>query len=415
MSIFRNSLLIASFFLCCGFSINLQNSSLSEFVQWYAEYTHTNVVLDSTIDKTLTVYAHSVDEADVHDFFRVVLQNSGLSVVNEGGFVSVRQGGAAPVSGNTNLAALRNDIIVASANPVKLDTLIVSFKNRSAAALVPLFESYLGSCSGGGSCPVTVSLLPGNRIFLRGDADLIGLCRDLAFDLDLAVARYVVEAVIVENLIDQDSARGVEFAGGNVSGFGRVLAGSVLNVATGGLSAVIDHADLSVVLRFFDSDSHYKILSTPSVILSDNETARLFVGSNIPVITGESTSAASSTDSPFRTIERRDVGLEINVSVASLSSDLVRLNTNISASSVSDTSIAGVVDVVTNQRELKTAFDTQLGHVVGIGGLVSTDVSDQVNSVPFLSDIPLVGGLFESKTHSLSKRNLSVFLSVRSI
>lgn len=419
MYLFHSSLLMVVLFFCCGFTFTLQNSSVGDFVRWYAAETHKNVVLDSSVDKKLTVYAQSVSEADIDQFFMVVLRNSGLTVVNDGGFVSVR-----PSDSNTRSLPLPSLPLIGSPSVIKgdntfdsvdLESVILSFKHRSASSLVPLFKSFLGSCSGGGQCPVIVNVVSGNRLFLRGDSELISLCTALGADLDLSVSRYLVEAVVVENMVDVDSSRGVEFSVGQSTDFGQVLAGTILNVASGGLSAVIDHADLSAVMSFFDSNGKYRILSTPSIILSDTETARLFVGSNIPVITGESTSAANPSDTPFRTVERRDVGLELKVSVDSLSSDAVRLVANISASSVSDTSVAGVVDVVTNQRQLNTSFDAELGQVVGIGGLISTDNSIQVNSIPWLSKIPFIGGFFRSNTDSTSKRNLSVFLSVRTI
>lgn len=71
---------------------------------------------------------------------------------------------------------------------------------------------------------------------------------------------------------------------------------------------------------------------------------------------------------------------------------------------------AGAVDLVTNKRELSTSVIVQDGELLVLGGLISEQVQRNLNKVPALGDIPVLGNLFRYRSTKTERRNLMVFL-----
>jgi general secretion pathway protein D len=142
----------------------------------------------------------------------------------------------------------------------------------------------------------------------------------------------------------------------------------------------------------------------------DNEEARIVIGQNVPFITGSyAVSAASTTPTPFQTIERKDVGLTLRIKPQISEGGTVRLQIYQEVSSV-DNTVANPAGVTTNKRAVESTVLVDDGQIVVIGGLIQDSVKDGLQKVPVLGDIPLLGGLFQYKTRTRTKTNLMVFL-----
>jgi general secretion pathway protein D len=119
-------------------------------------------------------------------------------------------------------------------------------------------------------------------------------------------------------------------------------------------------------------------------------------------------SGASTTPTPFQTVERKDVGLTLQVKPQISEGGTVRLQIYQEVSSIQDqTNPAGVI---TNKRAVGSTILVDDGQIVVIGGLIQDTVNDGMQKVPVLGDIPLLGGLFRYKTRSHNKTNLMIFL-----
>jgi len=175
---------------------------------------------------------------------------------------------------------------------------------------------------------------------------------------------------------------------------------------------------LGALVSALGGDARNSILSTPSVVTLDNTEAELSVGQEVPFIQGEFTTnvanqggdqASGILGNPFRTVERREVGLKLKVRPYINEGDSVRLDISQEVSSIAPTP-AGAVDLVTNKRTLATSVLVPDGGMLVIGGLRSSEVRDTINKVPGLGDIPVLGNLFRYRSSSVSRRNLMVFL-----
>ena len=165
-------------------------------------------------------------------------------------------------------------------------------------------------------------------------------------------------------------------------------------------------------IRAIASDTDTNFLSTPTLVTLDNHEAEILVGQNIPLITGSSTGSASSTENPFQTIERHDIGVSLKVTPRVNTDNSLTLTVNQTVENIAPaTSVAS--DIVTNKREITTTVLIEDEEVLVLGGLIRDDLTQRVSKVPLLGDLPLVGGLFRSTSDENSKRNLMVFIHPR--
>ena len=161
------------------------------------------------------------------------------------------------------------------------------------------------------------------------------------------------------------------------------------------------------ILNAIAGDTDSNILSTPSILAMDNEPARLFIGQEIPITTGES--LGTNNSNPFRTTSRQEVGIELEITPQINEGSSVILNIKQGVSGVAGVAQSGF-DLITNKREIETTVLVDNNQIIVLGGLIDEDKQEVVSKVPVLGSIPLIGRLFQSSSTSSVKKNLMVFL-----
>ena len=161
------------------------------------------------------------------------------------------------------------------------------------------------------------------------------------------------------------------------------------------------------IINAIASDTDSNILSTPSILAMDNEPARLFIGQEIPITTGES--LGTNNSNPFRTTSRQEVGIELEITPQIDEGTSVILNIKQGVSGIAGVAQSGT-DLITNKREIETTVLVDNNQIIVLGGLIDEDVQEVVSKVPILGSIPLLGKLFQSSSKTTSKKNLMVFL-----
>ena len=140
----------------------------------------------------------------------------------------------------------------------------------------------------------------------------------------------------------------------------------------------------------------------------DNEPAKLLVGQEIPVTTGEV--LADSNTNPFRTVQRQDVGVQLEVKPQINAGGAITLLLRQEVSSIAGPVSAGFNELVLNKREITTTVLIDDGDIVVLGGLLDQNERASVEKVPGLGDLPVLGHLFRSNAIERNKRNLMVFI-----
>jgi len=169
-----------------------------------------------------------------------------------------------------------------------------------------------------------------------------------------------------------------------------------------------DGTIFGVILTAVDQDAASNVLSTPSVMTLDNEEASIQVGQQIPISTGETLGDANLN--PFRTIERQDVGIQLEVRPQINEGDSITLFIRQEVSSIFGPVSETFTELITNRREVSTTVLADDGEVIVLGGLIEENEQISASQVPLLGDIPGIGRLFSSKGRSNVRSNLMVFI-----
>ncbi len=275
-----------------------------------------------------------------------------------------------------------------------------------------------------------------NALVITAPPDVFRSLSQVIRKLDVRRAQVLIEAVIAEINMNRALELGIQWRAttdfnknGVVGGtnFGKTtssinsVAANPLGAGNGftlgyfeGTSDVLGTQilNLGALVRALANDTSTNILSTPNIITLDNQEAKIVVAQNVPFVTGQftNTGANNSAVNPFQTIERQDVGLTLKVKPQINEGNTVRLDIEQESSSVSDSAVPGAADIVTNKRSIKTSVMVEDRHVIVLGGLMDDQLTETVEKVPLLGDIPILGNLFKAKKRTKNKKDLMVFL-----
>ncbi|MEL7091484.1 MAG: type II secretion system secretin GspD [Pseudomonadota bacterium] len=168
------------------------------------------------------------------------------------------------------------------------------------------------------------------------------------------------------------------------------------------------------LLTAITTSTSTRLLSTPSIMTLNNQEAEIVVAQNVPFVTGSFTQVGESNqpDNPFQTIERRDVGLTLNVTPQINADRTVRLEIEQEVSSLTNGNSAAGGEI-TSRRSLSTTVLVRDGNVIMLGGLLEDGSGSVSQRVPGISKLPIVGGLFRGKNATEDQRVLLVMLRPR--
>ncbi len=319
-------------------------------------------------------------------------------------------------SGNTHVVYLRY------ADAKNIATILSSVGQEAIKAEAKNVGA--GGAVGGAGDSVTVQAdEDSNALVISAPASIFPSMRAVIQQLDIPRAQVHIEAIIAEVSLDTINELGVQWAvfeedtvaaatrfPGEVP-IEEVAAGTNMpNGAILGLGSISD-GGLSFVtlIRALAGDGETNLLSTPSIVTLDNQEAEIIVGQNVPFITGQSTSSSSTTNNPFQTIEREDIGISLKVKPQINEGDAITLEIEQEVSSIAASSV-GATDIITNKRSIHTTVQLDDTEMLVLGGLIDEAFSESEQKVPFLGDIPGLGALFRSTTTNKVKRNLMVFI-----
>ena len=276
-----------------------------------------------------------------------------------------------------------------------------------------------------------------NAIVVNAPPKLMRELMQIVDKLDIRRAQVLVEAIIVEVIADKINELGVSWAvegsGSNtpvaVTNFPSFLSGVVQlgQVAEGGVtdpSGIIGDGitvgvgrisdsgvSFAAILRALEGDADTNIISTPSVVTTDNEEATLNVGQEVPFVTGSftNTGGAGGAVNPFQTIQRQQIGVKLAITPQINEGDSMVLDISQEISSIAQ-SAGNAVDLITNQRIVETTVIVDDGEILVLGGLLEDVLRESDQRVPVLGRIPLLGNLFRARKTEKLKTNLMIFI-----
>lgn len=257
-----------------------------------------------------------------------------------------------------------------------------------------------------------------NALIITAPQETLRNLKAVVKQLDVRRAQVHIEAIIAEVSYDKLQQIGIEWQtkqdGHGVFGSYRKnkdnspdITKFISSLGKGLNVGYLAGSELAAMVNAMAIDTDVNILSTPSLVTLDNEEASMMVGENIPLTTGKYTpSTGTGVSTPFQTIQREDVGIKLKVLPQINEGDAIKLKVTQEVSSVKAESDSPTLQ----KRHIETTVVVDDGKVLVLGGLIKDDFSESVDKVPLLSDIPLLGSLFQSNSTALKKTNLMVFL-----
>ena len=320
---------------------------------------------------------------------------------------------------------------------------VIYLKYAKAADVAPILNSIASTfvSESEGTKTVITHHEKTNSLIISSAEENLNAIKNIIAKLDIRRAQVLVEAIVVDLSEKAAKSLGVDaiFTGDDddsipigitrFSGTGPDLLGIAgaadddtnVSLTTTAISSLLNTQGLVAgfgdmesgegnfvgILNAIASDTDSNILSTPSILAMDNEPARLFIGQEIPITTGER--LGTNNSNPFRTTSRQEVGIELEITPQIDEGTSVILNIKQGVSGIAGVAQSGT-DLITNKREIETTVLVDNNQIIVLGGLIDEDIQEVISKVPVLGSIPLIGKLFQSSSSTTSKKNLMVFL-----
>ncbi len=267
-----------------------------------------------------------------------------------------------------------------------------------------------------------------NSLLLSANVHLLPQLIKLIEDLDAPTPQVLIEARIVEvssNFLDKLGVRWSpdgkqaftaddydnSFLAGTTTKYSKGFGGQTsINIAaalTSLRSGVVDSSiSMDFLVQFLRKNVNATVLAEPQINVRDNETAKLFVGSQVPFIKD---SQNTPTGSLNQTFSYKDVGVILEVVPHVNKDGDVNLKIRTESSTIAPVqTIAGGATLDT--RNFKTYVTARTGQTLVIGGIIQKQMSDTMRKVPVLGSIPGLGWAFKKKDKSIQEVELLVFL-----
>ena len=282
----------------------------------------------------------------------------------------------------------------------------------------------------GGKITITPDKATNSLVIMASPNDYQNLLQVIQ-KLDKRRRQVFVQALIAEISLDKLRELGLEWGmiGGasdgkyasvvgqyDPQGTISIISSLISALSTGGLSSVVTSnlgttpVNFAAVLKALQSNGVVNVLSTPTILTSDNKEAKIFVGQNVPLLTSSSITGTLSTQS----VERKDTGISLKITPQISEGEYVKLDISQEISSVAPNK-GQATDLVLTKRTADTSVVVKDKDTVVIGGLIQDEDTVTESKVPYLGDIPGLGWLFKSTSKERKKTNLLIVLTPRII
>ncbi len=262
-----------------------------------------------------------------------------------------------------------------------------------------------------------------NILLISAPPEQVDLIRQALEELDVLPPQVHIQAIIAEVSLTRDTSLGFqwnklplivsdsgEYTGEFHTDFGLPTGDGTDTETLLGLFGQITGEDFEAVLTALTTDSHVRILATPSIFTSNNQQATIDVSKGIPFVT--STSRYEQTGSKSSSVEYKSVGIVLEVTPRVTQGNVVQMEVHVTSNELGDSiTVADETYPSTNQRVADATLSIKDGYTIVLGGLMRDTIHRSSNKVPILGDLPILGSLFRTSDSRREKSELLVFLT----
>lgn len=411
-------------------SLNFQNINIRSLLQIFGDFTDLNIVTSDSVQGNLTLRLKDVpwDQA-----LQIVLDAKGLASRRNGNVIWIAPQAELSEKEKLDLEARQQ---VSEIEPLRSKVYQLNYQRADDVRQMLLGSGGGGTPGQSGGAPRMLSKRGSltadprtNQLFVSDVASKLDEIQAFIDKIDIAVRQVLIEARIVEADDKFGRSLGVRLGFGsrtNGANYGNQYGGVVpggdstvnsapaLSLPAAALGAVapttiamsLFNASasrfLALELSALEADGKGKIISSPRVVTADNIKALIEQGTELPY--------QSATSSGATAVQFKKANLKLEVTPQITPEGKVILDVDVNKDSPGER-VPGGISI--NTKHVKTQVLVENGGTVMIGGIYTQEERTQVNKVPLLGDIPVVGNLFKNNNKSNERTELLVFLTPR--
>ena len=276
-----------------------------------------------------------------------------------------------------------------------------------------------------------------NSLIIYGTAQEFQNIKNILKDLDSVPRQVLMDVLVAEVTLTDTESFGIayEIFRGNTTIFNRTFpsAGALvtptaptpLTDSTGtiiasaltgfpsGLSGIVGRASaIRAFINTLATQNRVRTLASPSVLATDNRPARIQVGSEIPILTGQtSTFTGTATPLTSNAIQYRNTGVILTIIPQVNSQGLVNLQVKQEVSAVGAPNFGSTGSPSFTTRDAETTAVVQDGDTLAIGGIIQEQKTRDRTGVPYLMDLPVVGRFFSTTSDQTDRTELVILIT----
>jgi general secretion pathway protein D len=249
--------------------------------------------------------------------------------------------------------------------------------------------------------------------------------QDALHQLDVAPLQVLLEAAIAEVTLTNNTSFGFQYfykpnSTPNststltlTNGTTNVISASApLTPTLPGFSYMFSNGNsLQAVLSAIASITHVDVLSAPEVLVLNNQTAKLDVGDQVPIVTATSTSTIDTNAPTVNSVQYLSTGVILQVTPRVNKGGMVMMDIDQQVAEPENTTTSSINSPTIQQREITSSVSVADGETIALGGLFSNQVTKSKSGIPFLQDIPYLGHLFTDTNDQVNRDELMVLIT----
>lgn len=435
-------------------SINYQNGDVRALLRLMAEELGLNAVISETVTGTTTLVLKDVPADQVID---IIFQQKGLDMRKKGNIIMIAPRDEIATREKLEFESKQQ---ISELEPLKLEQFQLNYQKSADVARLLSGVAIAGGAvaSSGGASPQRILSKRGsavadpmsNILFINDIPSKLEEIRSFIAAIDIGARQVLIEARVVEANDTFNRDLGVKL--GFINSKANELGGSGWNVVGGKMSPAVTTGTtttpatltqnsmvgvnlpsgassggtlalslfnasvtriLNLELTALEKDGIGKIISSPRVITANNVKAKIEDGTEVPYIT---TQAATAGAAQTYTVSFKPAKLSLEVTPQITPEGTVRMMLVVKKEEPDwerAVAVNGFLNPPIKSSIVETSVVVENGGTVVIGGVFVTKSGNTVNKVPFLGDIPVLGWLFKTKSESVDRRELLVFITPR--
>jgi general secretion pathway protein D len=295
---------------------------------------------------------------------------------------------------------------------------------RSATTPSPATEP-LSPTTEGGEAANRIRIIAdptNNSLMIYATPDEYSVISGMLRKIDIVPLQVLIDATIAEVTLNDQLQYGTQFffkidhilnqLGAN-SNFAPLAGLPAATLPSGSnFSGFVLSKSPAFALQALSAVTKIKVLSSPQIMVLDNQPASLQVGQQVPVLTGTAQSTLTNEAPIVSSINYVNTGIILQVTPRVNSDGLVTLDLAQEVSSVTAPAANTVQNSPTfDDRVIQTRIAVQDGQTIGLAGLIQDNDQQGNSGLPFLKDIPLLGSLVSSQDNTRSRTELLVLIT----